>query len=147
MVAKLLPDPAHMVPVAGEAEGIKVSERAKSAAYRRPPEIKVCCADVERGAASGTPAALSLKDGPGGLMRNICVSDGCIVGILRAPGSHVERLYFYQIYLAVRVPRHRFEFSRDSPLISGERREKPNSSELEILVVCSTRSLETTSRW
>lgn len=85
MVAKLLPDPAHMVPVAGEAEGIKVSERAKPAAYRRPPEIEMCRMYVERGAASGTPAALSLKNGLNGLMRDIYVPDGCIVGIHRAP--------------------------------------------------------------
>jgi len=85
MVAKSLPDPAHVIPVAGEAERLKVPERAKPAAYCRPPEIEMCRMCVERGAASGTPATLPLKDGLNSLMRDIYVPDGCIVGIHRAP--------------------------------------------------------------
>lgn len=105
MVGEPLPDPAHMVQVAGGAEGCKVPERMGAAADRRSPEVEVRRSGVERGAAPGAPVVLPLKDGLDSLVREIRISDRHIVEVHRGMSPalryHAEKLFFQMIYLTV----------------------------------------------
>jgi len=83
------PDPAHEVPVAERAEGLKVPGDRGTAADNRLPEIEVRGAGSERGVAPGAPVPLPLDDGRPGLIRYVCIPDRqrCLYSVL---SGHAE---------------------------------------------------------
>lgn len=90
-----------MPPVTGGAEGLNVPRRPGATADHRPPEVKIGQPRTERSAAPDAAAALSIKDYPDLIKRNVDIAHRHIPGIhhpqSRAPGSHAERYPFQTI--------------------------------------------------